>query len=101
MFKRLFVVTCIALALAACSSPPSKEKVKESVKKIIPVAFEVLEVNELKAIPGLYEVVLKADKQPIVLYMDKNAKYLISGSLMSLDTKTNLTLESQKKYLQK
>jgi protein-disulfide isomerase len=101
MLKKLFIVSCISLALAACSSAPTKEQVKESVKRIIPVAFEVLEVRELKEIPGLYEVVLKADKQPIVLYMDKKAKYVLSGSLMSLETKSNLTMETQKKYLQK
>ena len=101
MLKKLSVATCLLLSLAACSAAPTKDQVKESVKKIIPVAFEVLEVNEVKDIPGLYEVVIRANKQPIVLYMDKKTKYVISGSLMSLDNKSNLTLETQKKFLQK
>ena len=101
MFKKLCVACVLSLALAACSTPPTKEQVKESVKRIIPVNFEVLQVAELKEVPGLYEVVLKANSQPIVLYVDQKAKYVLSGSLMALDTKVNLTMETQKKFQQK
>ena len=101
MLRKLSVACALSLSLVACSAPPTKEQVKESVKRIIPVNFEVLQVSELKEVPGLYEVILRANNQPIVLYVDKKAKYVISGSLMALDTKTNLTLESQKKFLPK
>lgn len=101
MLKKLFIACALSLFLAACSSPPTKEQVKESVKRIIPVNFEVLQVNKLEDIPGLFEVVLRANNQTVVLYVDQKAKYVISGSLMALDTKTNLTMESQKKYQQK
>ena len=101
MLKKLFIACALSLILAACSSPPTKEQVKESVKRIIPVNFEVLQINPLQDIPGLFEVVLRANNQTVVLYVDQKAKYVISGSLMALDTKTNLTMESQKKYQQK
>ena len=101
MLRKLSVACALSLSLVACSAPPTKEQVKESVKRIIPVNFEVLQGSELKEVPGLYEVILRANNQPIVLYVDKKAKYVISGSLMALDTKTNLTLESQKKFLPK
>jgi len=101
MYKRLLVVSCFALALAACSAAPTKEQVSEGLKKIIPASFEVLSISELKEIPGLYEVVLRANKQIIVLYTDKKTKYVLSGSLMALDSRSNLTLETQMKYQQK
>ncbi|HBG08264.1 MAG: hypothetical protein A2075_06805 [Geobacteraceae bacterium GWC2_58_44] len=101
MLKKLAALCALALALVACSKPPGKEQIQESVKQVIPVGFEVVQVSELKEIPGLYEVVIRVNKQPIVLYLDKKAKYAFSGSLMSLETKTNLTVETQKKFLQK
>ena len=100
MVRKVFGVCLMCLTLAACSSEPSRLKVKEAANRIIP-AFDVLEVKELKEVPGLYEVVLQSDTGPTVVYMDKKAKYLFSGSLMSIATKRNLTMETRKKYLQK
>ncbi|ABQ26007.1 disulfide isomerase DsbC N-terminal domain-containing protein [Geotalea uraniireducens] len=97
----IFGVMIMAL-LAACSGgTPKKEEVTASIKKILPVNFEVLEINKLKDIPGLCEVVVKVDKQPVVFYIDNKAKYVVSGSIVAVDTKQNLTLETQKKFAQK
>ena len=60
----------------------------------MPPAFEVLEVSALTDIPGLYQVVIKIGSRPVVLYMDKKRKYVLSGSLLSLENKGNLTLEA-------
>jgi len=38
---------------------------------------------------------LKLGNQVVVFYTDKTAKYLISGSIVEVDTKKNLTLERQ------
>lgn len=84
--------------LTACgSSAPSKEEVTASIKKIMPVNFEVVQITPLKEISGLSEVVALVDKQPVVFYTDRKAKYVLSGSLVNIETKQNLTLEAQKK----
>ena len=101
MLKKFFAVCVLSFTLAACSKPPGNEQVTEAVKKIIPVAFELVKVTELKEVPGLYEVVLRVNQQPIVLYVDKKAQYVFSGSILSISNKANLTMETQKKYLQK
>ncbi len=86
-------------ALAACSSAsPTKEEVTASIKKIMPVNFEVVQVTPVKEISGLSEVVVLIDKQPVVFYTDKSGKYVLSGSMVAVDTKQNLTLETQKKF---
>lgn len=85
------------LLLCSCSSTPTKEAVSESIKNIMPPNFEVVSVTPLKEVPGLLEVAVKLDKQPIVLYMDNKAKYVLSGSLLDPKTKLNLTIEAQKK----
>ena len=102
MLKKLVTVCVLSLSLAACSKPPpSNEQVSEAVKRIIPIAFELVKVTELKEVPGLFEVVLRVNQQPIVLYVDKKAQYVFSGNILSISNKANLTMETQKKYLQK
>jgi len=101
MLKRVVALCALTLVIAGCGKAPGKEKVQESLKRFIPVNFQVLEVSKLQQIPGLYQVVLRADKQTLVLYVDQKAQYVLSGNLMELDSKKNLTLETQNKFLQK
>ncbi len=101
MFKKSLVLCLFVLAFAACSKPPAKEQVQESIKKFIPVNFEVLRISELKEISGLYEVVISINAQPVVLYVDKKAKFVFTGNIMSTENKANLTLETQQKFQQK
>ncbi|MCM0083679.1 hypothetical protein L4X63_19000 [Geomonas sp. Red32] len=100
MFRKLLTVVVVSLALAACSQAPTKEEVTGAVKKIIPMQFEVLQVTQLQEIPALYQVVIRVNNQPVVLYVDKKAQYIVSGSVLALDKKVNLTAEVQKQYLQ-
>lgn len=87
----------LAVLLCACSKAPSKEVVSEAIKKIMPPNFEIVSISPLKEVPGLIEVSVKMDKQPVVLYLDKKVKYVLSGSLISLESKQNLTIDAQKK----
>lgn len=95
---RFTAVVSIALALTACSGgAPKNELVTASIKKIMPVNFEVQGVSPVKDVPGLYEVLVKADKQPLVLYVNSKATVVVTGSIVEVETKKNLTLEAQKK----
>ncbi|TGU70648.1 hypothetical protein E4633_16730 [Geomonas terrae] len=98
MFKR-FIVLCLAvLVLSACSKPPAKELVQTAVKKFIPMDFEVLQVSEVKGIAGLYEAAINVGGHPVIFYVDKKCDYIFTGSMMSTQTKANLTNEAQKKF---
>jgi len=102
MLKKFSALCLLALLVAACSSkPPAKEQVQQAIKKFVPMNFDIMEVSEMKGMPGLYEVVIGVNKVPVVLYVDKDVKYVFSGSVMEVDSKTNLTLESQKKHVKK
>ena len=97
--SRLALCAALAVSLIACSgSQPSNEQVKEAVKKIMPLNFEIVNVTPFKEIPGLLQVVLTVDKQPVVFYMDKKAKFVFSGSVVELENKKNLTLDVQNTY---
>lgn len=91
-------VISLSLMLSACGGgTPKKEDVAASIKKIMPVNFEVSEVSAVKEVPGLFEVLVKADNQAVVLYVNRKATVVVSGSIIEVDTKKNLTLEAQKK----
>jgi protein-disulfide isomerase len=99
--KMVLLAAVTVSFLSACGgSPLNKEKAAASIKKIMPVNFEILAINKIKDIPGLNEVVVRVGSQTIVLYVDNKAKYLVSGTIMSTETSQNLTLETQKKYAQ-
>ena len=101
MFKKSLVLCLFVLAFAACSKPPATEQVQESIKQFIPVNFEVLRISEFKGIPGLYEVVISVSGEPVVLYVDKKAKFVLSGNIMSTEDKANLTLQTQQEFRKK
>jgi len=94
---KLVAIGAVSLALSACGGAPKKEDVAASIKKIMPVNFEIIGVSAVSDIPGLFEVLVKVDKQPVVLYVNKSAKLVVSGSIVNVDSKQNLTLEAQKK----
>ena len=101
-FQRVLVAVAALSCVTACGgSPPSKEKAAASIKKIMPVNFEILAISKVKDIPGLSEVVVRTGNQTIVFYLDNKAKYLVSGTVISTETNQNLTMETQKKYEQK
>ncbi|WP_136514259.1 disulfide isomerase DsbC N-terminal domain-containing protein [Geomonas edaphica] len=98
MFKHFVVICLSALILSACSKPPAKEQVQAAVKKFIPMNFEVLQVSEVKGIDGLYEAAISVGGHPVIFYVDKKCEYIFTGSMMSTETKANLTTEAQKKF---
>ena len=61
----------------------------------MPANFEIKELKNVSGLPALCEAVVMVNNQPIVLYLDNKAKYIVSGSVIELATKKNLTLETQ------
>ena len=90
----LLPLVCGAMLSCSREVPLSKEKVTEAVRKVIPVDFEVVSVTPFKQVPGLTQVVVSISSRPVVLYLDTKGKYVVSGSIVELDTKKNLTAET-------
>lgn len=94
-------ISLLLLVLAACTgSLPSKEVVTTALKKVIPLAFTVEEIKTLDVIPGVCQVVIIANNQPLVFYMNNKGTHIISGSVIEVASKKNLTLDVIKKYQQ-
>lgn len=100
-FRAVIVVLAAATVLCACSgSVPSNEVATATLKKIIPLNFTVQSVNSFKGIPGLCEVVVVVNNQPMIFYLDKKGKYVVTGNIVEAATKKNYTIESMQRYQQ-
>lgn len=91
--KLVLTIACIT-CFSACSSVPSKDQTATALKKLLPMAFTVEQVQPVKGISGLYQVIVKAGGQPMVFYMDKKGTYIITGNLIEAQTKRNLTIDA-------
>lgn len=102
-FLLLFTVLIPIYILSGCGQTsakcPTKDQVKAQVKDLIPQDFTVESVSNLKEIKSLCEVVIKVGTQPVVFYMDGESNYLLTGSLISLKDKKNLTRERQQEFM--
>ena len=99
MVMNLVVMAVMALTCSCGKGLPTNDAVKEAIKGILPGGFEVASVASMNELNGLIEVVVKVNGQPVVFYLDKSLKYLVSGSAVELASKKNLTLETQKKFM--
>lgn len=95
--KRIFAAMLLASLMAGCGAVPSKEKVSEALKPIMPPAFSVKSIEKFSALDGVYEAVVVINDQPTVLYLDRTLKHVISGSVVEIASKKNLTYETQMK----
>lgn len=97
----ILLLACL-IALFGCAKQdgqcPSKEGVKAAIQKIMPGNFEVASVADLKEIPSICEAVITTSNQPVVFYMDKKGEYVISGSILEIKSKRNITMERQQAY---
>jgi len=78
-------------AFATASSEITSEEALHSLQEIIPGG----KVLEVKATPiqGLFEVLVETEGQKGIIYLDSSRKYIISGSIVDVATKNNLTQE--------
>jgi hypothetical protein len=96
--KAIIVSIALSTMLFGCGGgTPSKEQVSEALKPILPPNFTVNSVEKLSALENVFEVVVLIDKQPTVLYVDGKLKHVISGSIVEIASKKNLTYETQMK----
>jgi hypothetical protein len=91
----LFILVFVFAVLPACSgSCPSKETARTVLQPFLQRKFEIAGIRSLPQGLPLCEAVVTVDKQPpFVLYLDKKARYIVSGSIFEAASKKNITLE--------
>jgi thiol:disulfide interchange protein DsbC len=95
----LAALTIIGLAIVPCvfgveegQSPQiTKEDATNLLKDIIP-EVKIIEIRPAQ-VKGLWEIAVETKGQKGIVYIDSSKKYFVSGSIIDIAAKTNLTQE--------
>ena len=90
LLRSFLAFLALAVAVPALAQ---EDKVRAALKKVIPDA----PIDSVKKTPygGLYEITIGTD----VYYVDDKASFVLMGSLIDLNTKTNMTEQRQRELL--
>ncbi|WP_321324596.1 DsbC family protein [Thiomicrorhabdus sp.] len=86
----LLASTVLLSAAPATQAADDYAAIKQRLQTIIPTNANNAVITK-SAIPGLYQIQLGMT----VVYMSKDGKFLVNGSMVDLDTQTNLTRKAQ------
>lgn len=95
MTKLASAVVVAAVFIGGCGTCPSPEGAKKVLQPIMPQNFTILGAGASREVPSLCEVAVAIDKQNMIVYLDKNKKYVFSGSVIELATRKNITQQKQ------
>jgi len=97
--KRFLLVMGLLLALILLlfknSMALTKEEAANIVKEVVKKEFKILEVKEAP-LEGFWEVVAEIGQEKMIVYIDKNLRFIIHGQILDRQTKKNTTLERLK-----
>ncbi len=75
----------------------TNEEATNILKDIIKTEFKILEIREAP-LEGLWEVVSEIGQDRMIVYIDKNSKFIFTGQILDRQTKKNLTLDRLKEF---
>jgi len=85
----------LVLLLFGKSFALTNEEATHILKDYIKTEFRILEMKEAP-LEGFWEVVCGIGQDRVILYVDKNLRFIISGQILDRQTKRNLTLDRLK-----
>jgi len=95
MIRKFSIATSLLLTLGGClfgsdATADSKETATREIRQKLQAEFPRVKIDQVSATPiaGLYEVVLNGRS---IVYVDRQAKYLLDGELVDLKLKQSLT----------
>ncbi len=75
----------------------TNEEANGILKELIKTEFKILELKQAP-VEGVWEVVTEVGPDRMILYLDKNLKFIINGQILDRQTKRNLTLDHLKEF---
>lgn len=75
----------------------TNEEATGILKELIKTEFKILEIREAP-LEGLWEVVSEVGQDRMIIYIDKNSKFIFTGQILDRQTKKNLTLDRLKEF---
>ncbi len=91
------VVCLITFLLYGNSLALTNEEATSILKELIKTEFKILEIREAP-LEGVWEVVSEIGQDKMIIYVDKNLKFIITGQILDRQTKRNLTLDRLKEF---
>jgi thiol:disulfide interchange protein DsbC len=97
------MITIFVAAHGAYSVETNDQATKEDVQTLLQHSFPDVKVLEVRSaqVKGLLEVAVETNGQKAIIYVDSSKGYLISGSVIDLKAKTNLTQERYTEIIKK
>lgn len=97
--KKTLLIFCwsfaFSLLLLGNSFALTNEEATTILRDYLKTEFKILEIKEAP-FEGFWEVACEIGQERIILYIDKNSRYIISGLVLDRQTKRNLTLDRLK-----
>jgi thiol:disulfide interchange protein DsbC len=91
----IMLFSFLVLLFSGKSFALTNEEAAQILKDYIKTEFKVLEIKEAP-IEGLWEVACEVGQGKVILYVDKNLRFIISGQILDRQAKRNLTLDRLK-----
>jgi len=91
------LVSLIMPLLYGNSLALTNEEATSILKELIKTEFKILEIRE-SPLEGLWEVVSEIGQDRMIIYIDKNLKFIITGQILDRQTKRNLTMDRLKEF---
>ena len=83
----------LAFSFLSCGTASADMTKEKALKVIQSLAPDSVMLGFRPAPLGLYEVDIKSNGQTGILYIDKDGKYIVMGSILDVATKKNITKE--------
>ena len=88
-----FLAASLAAAGVSAQECPSAEKVDAALKAAFRKPVQIKDVRPAP-IPGLCEIVISAQGQNNIMYMDPGGRYLVTGHIVDAEAKRDLTRDA-------
>lgn len=91
------LVSLMMVLLYGNSFALTNEEATGILKELIRTEFKILEIREAP-LEGFWEVVSEIGQDRMIIYVDKNSKFIITGQILDRQTKRNLTVDRLKEF---
>lgn len=92
MAMTVILFSFLVLPLSGRSLALTNEEASPILKEFIKTEFRILEIREAP-LEGFWEVACEIGQERVIIYIDKNLRFIIHGQILDRQTKRNMTLD--------
>jgi thiol:disulfide interchange protein DsbC len=92
MMMTVILLSFLILLFFGRSFALTNEEASPILKELIKTEFRILEIREAP-LEGFWEVACEIGQERVIIYVDKNLRFIIHGQILDRQTKRNMTLD--------